>query len=268
MVENPEQAAYIIEWVTLDNLKNFQSSPACIEFLWNLPEHSNLQVSIKSGAALRHLAVDNASLLSLLALSCFLTFERVTKPPTLQVKGRVTVTTFMVPRKVDNMHQMFYNNFESMFNNFAPHSSRFITRHQYSWARISSVWFRVLAEDHWVEEKFGKLELTQEDDQGQTSFCHFFVWPLRLGATQENEEASATDPQARESWNQHIVLAMPPATAWEQERWDIQEVPRSHHSEDKYDLELTPEQLEEEKERRRLQAEDCQLHPSEFGKWL
>ncbi|KAJ0413061.1 hypothetical protein BJY00DRAFT_297446 [Aspergillus carlsbadensis] len=183
MVKNPEQAAYIIEWVTLDDLKNFQSSPACTEFLRNLPEHSNSQVSIKSGAALRHLAVDNASLSSLPAPSRFLTFERATKTPTLEVKGRVTVTTFVVPRKVDNVHRMFYDNFESVFNNFAPHGSRFIARHQYSWTRTSSVWFRVLAEDHWVEEKFGQLELTQEDNQGWIIFCHFFVWPLGLGAT-------------------------------------------------------------------------------------
>jgi hypothetical protein len=211
--------------------------------------------------------MDDASLSLPSAPPRFLTFERATKTSTSEVKGRVTVTTFVVPRKVDNVYQMFYDNFESVFNNFAPHGSEFIARHQYSWTKTSSVWYRVLAEDHWVEEKFGKLELPQEDDQGRTIFCHLFVWPLRLGATRENEEASAADPQARESWNQRIALAMPPATAWEQERWDIREVPRSHPSEDEYDLELTPEQLEDEKERRRLQAQYRQLHPSEFGEW-
>lgn len=49
------------------------------------------------------------------------------------------------------------------------------------------MWFWVLAEDHWVEERFGKLEQTQEDpqDQGRTIFCHFHLRPpsFKFGAT-------------------------------------------------------------------------------------
>ncbi|KAL2802028.1 hypothetical protein BJX63DRAFT_416035 [Aspergillus granulosus] len=226
MVENPEQAAYILEWVTLDDLKNFQSSPACAEFLRNLPEDNNSRASIESGSALRHLTLDDAPSPSPPASSRFLTFKHATETPTADVEGRVTFTTFLVPHKVDNMYGMYKDNFNSVLSTFIPRGSGFITGHRNFWYKFSAVWFWVLAEDHWVEEKFGKLEQTQEDNQGRTIFCHFFLWSRKFGATPEHEEASAADPQARESWNQAIARVMPPATAWAQERWDIQRVPR------------------------------------------
>ena len=252
------------EWATLDDLKNFQSSPACAEFLRNLPEHRNSQVSVESSAALRHLTVEDSSLLSPPASSRFLAFQRATQTPTEEVKGRVTVTIFVVPHQVDDA----YHKFRNVFNCFCPRGSRFIASPRYSWTRTANVWFRVLAEDRWVEEKFGRLEPTQEDSLGRTIFCHFLIWPLRLGATREDEEASVANPEAIESWNQHIAQVMPPATTWEQERWDIRDVPFFDPFEDEYDPELTPEQLEEEKEQRRLQKEYSQLHPPEFDEWL
>lgn len=77
-----------------------------------------------------------------------------------------------------------------------------------------------------MEKKFGKLEQTQDDDRGRTVICHFHLWPRKYGATPEKGEASAADPESRESWNRAVAQVMPPATSWVQERWDIQNVPR------------------------------------------
>lgn len=97
------------------------------------------------------------------------------------------------------------------------------------WLIFLAVWFRAFAEDHCVEEKFGKPEKQRHDsehDQGRTIFCHFFLWRPKFGATLEHEEALAAGPVAKESWNRAIAKVMPPATAWIQERWNILDVPR------------------------------------------
>ncbi|KAI2606573.1 hypothetical protein GGR54DRAFT_644187 [Hypoxylon sp. NC1633] len=57
-VDDPEQAALIILWESAESLKNFQSSPACDEFLKALPEHKT-QVSVLSGALLRGLSLED-----------------------------------------------------------------------------------------------------------------------------------------------------------------------------------------------------------------
>lgn len=83
------------------------------------------------------------------------------------------------------------------------------------------MWFWALTEDHWVESKFEKLEETQKDLQGRTVLCEFRLWLHPWGVTPENEEVSATNPQARESWDQAVARVITPVAAWEQERWDI-----------------------------------------------
>ncbi|KAL2872834.1 uncharacterized protein BJX67DRAFT_340528 [Aspergillus lucknowensis] len=256
MVDNPEQAAYIIEWFSLDDLKDFQSSPACAEFLRNLPKdnNDNPQISINSDSTLQHAD----------ASSRFLILKHATERVTPKVEGRVTFTTFLVPRNVDDVYGMYNNTFDRVFRTFNPRDSEF---------RFSAVWFWVLAEDEWVEEKFGKLESTQEEDdntnnnnnQGRTLFCNFFLWQRRLRVDPEHEEPSAADPEAREAWNQAVAQAMPPATAWKQERWDIRELPRFYPLEPEFDPELSPEELEYERERKRLLREYLQLHGFEVG---
>ncbi|KAK4038075.1 hypothetical protein C8A01DRAFT_48252 [Parachaetomium inaequale] len=235
MVENPEQAAYIIEWATLDALNNFQSSPACAEFLRNFPEDDNSPVSIESGSAQKHLTLDDGSSSSPPVLSRFLVLKHIVAAPTSPVEGRVTLTTFMVPRKSDTVFDMWYDNFKSVFHAFVPRGSEFTARHRNFWYKFSAVWFWVLAEDQWVEEKFGKLEQTPEDDQRRTILCHFYLWLPRLA----------------------IARVMPPATAWAQERWDIREVPRFYPPDPEFDSEEDPE-YEEEQER--LKKEYLEFH--------
>jgi len=151
MVDNPEQAVYIIgeccylnwarlhvskltllsnclEWVTLDDLKNFQSSPACAEFLQNLPEYDNSQISIEPGLTLRHLALNDSSSSLTPASSRFLTFQHATQARTSEIENRVTITTFLIPRKVDNLFKMWYDEFQGKLSKFIPGGSELVTK--------------------------------------------------------------------------------------------------------------------------------------------
>ncbi|KZL84641.1 hypothetical protein CI238_12873 [Colletotrichum incanum] len=247
MVDKTEQAAYIIQWVNLDALKNFQYSPACAEFLQNLPEHDDSQASVESGSTLGNLNLTDASSSSAPATSRFLIFKHVTPAVTAEVEGRVTLTAFLVPRKVDSVFLMWKEKFESVFAGFIPRGYEFITWHPNFMFRFAAVWLWVLSEDGWVEKKFGKLEQTPDGDQGRTIICHFHLWRRECGATPEKEEASAADPQSRESWNRAVAQVMPPATSWVQERWDIQDVPRPPEPE--FDPEALSE-YDKEQERR------------------
>lgn len=210
----------------MDALTHFQSSPACAEFLGNLPGDDDSGVSIVSGSELRHLNLDDASSSSRPAPSRFLTFKYAVDAPTTDIEEcRVTLTSYLVRGKVDSMFSMYWDTFDPVFRNFVPHGSEFLRRSNMFSFIYLSVWFLVLAEDHLMEERFGKLDQAQQDSQGRTILCQFFLWPRKNGATPEREEASAADPLARESWSEAIARVMPPATAWEQERWDIRALP-------------------------------------------
>ena len=164
--------------------------------------------------------------------------------PTGEVEGRVTFNAFLVPRKGDySTMWTWYESLRAVLGSFQPRGSEFIEGHGFQWQKYMTTWFWALAEDGWVKSKFGKLEQTQEDIQGRTIICEFHLWPRKWGATPEHEEASATDPQARESWNEAVAKVMPPVTAWVQERWDIREVPRFHPP-----REIDPEDIEYEKQ--------------------
>ena len=145
-----------------------------------------------------------------------------TMTPTLDVEGRVTFTTFLVPGKVDNVYSLWSNHFESKFYSFMPCGYESLTFNS-RWHTLSATWFHVLSEDSWVEKKFGKLEEQTGDNGkgGRTIICQFHLWPHKWGGTPEKEAASVADPEGRERWNQAIAQVMPPATAWVQERWDI-----------------------------------------------
>ncbi|KAK7956542.1 uncharacterized protein PG986_005764 [Apiospora aurea] len=147
-----------------------------------------------------------------------------------------------------------YVGFERVFPSFVPRGSEFMEWRHRQWSRFSAVWFLVLTEDHWVEEKSGKLEQQQtlgEESQARTLFCHAFPWQPEYGGTPEQEAASAADPLARESWHQYMAQMMPPATAWVQERWDIPTVPRYYPPEP----EMSPEDAEEWEREKRLMRE-------------
>lgn len=150
------------------------------------------------------------------------------------MEGRVTFTAFLIPRKDDSERRTWYEKIRDVFGHFLPLVR---TNSLYGWPSLT-VWFWVLVEDDWVGEKFGKPEQNQEDDQGQTILCQFRLWPSSGNVRPAHQDASATDPQVRESWAQAVANVMPPVTAWEQERWDIRKVPRFEPPE-----ETDPEEL-------------------------
>lgn len=213
-------------------MENFKSSPACAEFLRNLPEINHLQVSVEStSSALGSLTIEDApSPSSPLVLSRFLTLKEITGMGVGEVEGRVTFNAFLVPRKGDwPTMWTWYESLREVLGCFYPRGFEFIAD-LVQWEQYTTTWFWTLAEDGWVESKFGKLEQAQEDTQCRTVICEFHLWSGEWGPTPEHEEASATDPQARESWNEAVAKVMPPVTAWVQERWDIRRVPRHYPS--------------------------------------
>ncbi|KAK2028035.1 hypothetical protein LX32DRAFT_640424 [Colletotrichum zoysiae] len=239
-VDDPEQAVYIIEWTTMEALENFQSSPACSEFLRSLPENNDdSQVAVESGSVLRKMTLADASSSSAPAASRFLVFDPVTSALTPRVdEGRVIVTSFLVPHKVDNVSRIWSEHFLQPFRYFVPRGFEPVVETGSFLTKFSHTWFGVLSEDRWVEDKFGKLD----DGQGRTIISHFHLWPWKRGATPEMEAASAADPEAREAWNRVIAQVMPPATAWVQERWEIRFFPPPPEPE--YDSELSEYQKE------------------------
>ncbi len=187
------------------------------------------------------------------APSRFLTLEEITHIPAGKVEGRVTLNAFLVPHKGDlSATNPWYKSLRAVLGRFQPRGSEFIEeRISPGWQRFTTTWFWALAEDGWVESKFGKSEQSQRDtQQGRTIICEFHLWSREWGATPEHEEASATDPQARESWNEAVAKVMPPVTAWVQERWDICDVPRFHAP-----WEMDPEDVEYEKRRQEFLAD-------------
>ncbi|KAI3317159.1 hypothetical protein HD806DRAFT_515834 [Xylariaceae sp. AK1471] len=223
MVEDPEQAAYIIVWTTLEDLENFQSSPACIEFLQNLREHDPAQVSIEPGSALRRLTLDDASPSS---SSRFLTLKHVKESPTADVEGRVTLTAFSMPAADESTERSWHDKVREAFR-FFPRGSESIRLHRnFVWQHYT-VWFLVTGEDGWVRDNFVSVEGGKaQQEQGRTILCEFRLWPSWMDVTLELEEALAKDPQAKASWEEAAAKVMPPVTAWEQERWDIRKIPR------------------------------------------
>ncbi|ETS73387.1 hypothetical protein PFICI_14992 [Pestalotiopsis fici W106-1] len=247
MVRNPEQAAYIIVWDTMEDIQNFEASPACREFLQNLPDNSSMPAAIESASALSHLTLnDGPSSSSSMAspLSRLCTLKHVKAIPTAELEGRVTLNLFLIPRKDDISTMMtWYQRLKEVLGCFLPRGFEFVKwRPRFSWQYLT-LWFWVVSEDQWIEKAFGKLENPQgEESQGRTIICEFHVWPIQ-GADLEQENALATDPQTRESWSESVARVMPPVTAWQQERWDARQVPRFLPPE-----EIDPEDSECEKE--------------------
>lgn len=153
------------------------------------------------------------------AASRFLTLEEITHIPAGKVEGRVTLNAFLVPKGIHSTINPCYKDLREVLGCFQPRGFEFIISQALGFRRYLTTWFWTLAEDGWVERKFGNLEQTQE------VICKFHLWSPKWGASPELEEASVTDPQARESWKEEVAKVMPPVMAWVQERWDIRKLP-------------------------------------------
>jgi len=207
-------------------LKAFQSSAACAEFLQNLPKHEISLTSINAGEALKHLTLDDNTSTS----SRFMTLQYDSQVASSPIEGRLILTTLVVPDKAGE------NGFRGVERTFIPSNIDSVPGGRFSipgvrfWhQRNEAVWFWVLTEDKWVEEKFGKPRQTQEDYQPRSIYCHFSIRPRRaddLRLKIKIKEDPEADLRAREIGKQHITHVVPPAIAWEQEFWEIREVPR------------------------------------------
>ncbi|TLD30348.1 hypothetical protein PspLS_01911 [Pyricularia sp. CBS 133598] len=231
IVDDPEQAVYIIDWRTLDDFNKFQSSPACQELLRNLPEHNNSQVSVQAEPALGRLTLAEAGSL---AKSRFLVMKHAASIPTGSIEGRLALTSFVLPRRLeqDQAQQVWQDELRAKLG------PRYFDR---------MVWFYVLNEDSWVQEKFGRLEQTQEHDHGRAIFCHFRKWTTTWAddERQEREKAQSVEPRVKESWARTISKhVMPPVTEWVYELWDIRRVPCYDSPYPETDPETDPEEVE------------------------
>lgn len=209
-------------------MKNFQSSPACADFLQNLPNHEDSDASIESGSALRELTLTDASSSSAPSTSRFQILEPTAPGEIAEISGRVTLTVFLIPHKFYDVSQMWKMRFINVFDTVIPPSGEHanLPSNPFYGLHHSAVWPWVLSGDGWVENKVGKLEQTQEGHQDRTILGFFHLWRPENGPTSRMEEASRTDPKLRTSWIRVVAKVMPPATSLVQEHWDIQDVPR------------------------------------------
>ncbi|KAK4200743.1 hypothetical protein QBC40DRAFT_199757 [Triangularia verruculosa] len=223
MVENREKAVYIIVWETLRDLRNFQSSAACGEFLRNLPEGRVTRSATKKAMAMSNASSSSSSPA---ATSRFLTLYHLEGTPTAQLEGRVTLNSLVVSRQEPDLMTGEYAKLKCALSRLLPHTLQFLKSERYfSWQYLT-VWFKVLTQDRWAIDEFGTLEVTDEGRQIRSMICEFHVWPEKLGVTREEEEKAAKDSETIELWRKAVDSVTPPVTAWVQERWDISDAPR------------------------------------------
>ncbi|XWW97886.1 hypothetical protein V2A60_005882 [Cordyceps javanica] len=248
MVDDPEQAAYIIEWNKPEVFGHFLASSACVVFLNDLPEFKDAAASVtEAGSYLHLLTLEDATVASgtpSLAKSRLLLCQHSTEAATRELDGLVTLTAFSVPGQFNVTESVYWelvNTLVLEFGEFMPLDwPRVRHRHDLQ-MKFSAIWLCVLEEDGCVTEKFGapssqqqaqpKLQQQEEQQQPQRSetgraiFCHIFRWTECYDEPHEVEAIAAEDAEAKETWEQAAARLMPPATAWVQERWDIRDVP-------------------------------------------
>ncbi|ATY66617.1 hypothetical protein A9K55_001052 [Cordyceps militaris] len=219
MIDNPEQAAYFIEWRELEYFKRFQSSPACTEFLRQLPE-SRAAASVVSNISsqLEHLGLDDASGSSSTETSRFL-FLKPAFYARSPIDGVMTFTAFLLPEIMDSsalrqLHDLLGN---MPFGPEVSHASH--ARWPPDWA----LGFSVLEEDRWAQDSFGAQP--RNDSCGRAIFCHVFLWSNIYEEPLKQEQAAAADLTAQKMRQEQIAKVMPPAIAYVQERWNLRMIP-------------------------------------------
>ncbi|KAM0264978.1 hypothetical protein ACHAQJ_000494 [Trichoderma viride] len=261
-VDDSEQAALIILWESADALKKFKDSPAGDKFLQSLPE-KDTRASLISGASLKGLSLndtDDAKLSS--APSRFLSFQWDSGFQFKEhLEGRITLTALVLPYTDVPNREPLRNAVKTAFKGFLPAGCEDLIprpvvnpnprqrlglyRERFPYMYSSTAWA-------WVDtgDACADGDLIGENNSGRTVLCEFRRWNGYNGATPEREEAQAKDPKAKESWAQVVANAMPPAVAWEQERWHLQDPP-----------------AKEEDEEEEMEEEDAEYN-RELNEWL
>lgn len=162
------------------------------------------------------------------------------------LKGRITFTAFEMPYTGGPIPQEWRTTMHDAFNMFVPRGCEDLRNPPKARMQSWTAWA-------WVNTDLlhlGQRVATEGNTTGRGVMCQFRRWNGYSGATPEREEASATNPLARESWAQRVETVIPPVTAWEQERWDINLVPRyvPPEDEERIDPEEDPEYEQNMKE--------------------
>lgn len=247
-----------IDWQSSDALKKFQDSPVCDVFLKDLPEN-DVKVSLLSGALLQDLSlnqVDGSKPSS--APPRILSFQWETGFDfSKELHGRTTFTALSmsytgVPNRKP-LRDVVLGAFNGFFpadcddmrprpvHNPNPRLRLGLYRERLPWMYSQTAWVWMDTGENWVDADPEQLEqqgATVENSGGQMLFCQFRRWNGYNGATAEREEASANNPEARESWAQVVGNTMPPVTAWEQERWDLEAVPKTKEGKEEEEEEV------------------------------
>ncbi|KAI2471679.1 hypothetical protein F4781DRAFT_90218 [Annulohypoxylon bovei var. microspora] len=244
-VEDPEQAALIVLWDSAESLTNFQRSPACDAFLQGLPE-SDAQAPLASGALLRGLSLGDAP-----APSRFLSFQwnsgfRFEE----DLRGRVSLTALAMPCAGNPVPEAWRSAVYGALAGFLPDGCEDL---RVQWPRARAHFWTAWA---WADGDRGLQAAAAGDGSARAVLCEFRRWNGYGGATPEREEAAAKSPRARESWARTVGKVMPPVTAWEQERWDVQLAPCF----------ITPEEEEEVDEEKGEEDAEYERNMEEFLK--
>lgn len=141
-----------------------------------------------------------------------------------ELQGRITITAFALPSTSTPILQSWYSTVFNAFAHFLPKGCQDLCGHN-SRMHFWASWAWVVSDDIWQQEE-QRVESGDNDGGHQTVLCEFRRWNGYSGATPEREEESAKNTLAKESWAQRSASVMPPVTAWEQERWDVQLAPR------------------------------------------
>ncbi|CEJ80435.1 hypothetical protein VHEMI00616 [[Torrubiella] hemipterigena] len=229
LIDDPEQAAYLIEWEDRESFEAFLSSPACVEFLNNLPEHAAHTEDPGSATVsqLNEMTLSDNPESSLAVKSRFCLCKHTNNRPTAQLEGIITLTVFSVPGTVKEhlASEKLPEPLQQAFSGFYPGGSLVSTYRRYGHATsFSTFWTMVLEEDKCVARKFGTMPL-QPAGPSRVIFCHAYSWSYSFEEPREEEAASVRNEAAQKAWQQMIARAMPPATACIQERWHIQRIP-------------------------------------------
>ncbi|KAL6693374.1 hypothetical protein J3F84DRAFT_396296 [Trichoderma pleuroticola] len=241
-VDDPEQAAIIILWASAEALKNFQDSPACAEFLKGLPDSG-----VVSGGLFQRLSLNDAENTGTAVSPTASRFPSLhwhySNGKELEVEGRVTLTTLLVPYTGGPDLEQIRFSIVRAFKGFVPADcedlrpppplSRDSIPLGGQWPGLVAflpkpdglVWAWTDTGDNEQWQPPGQSVAAEQNDSGQMVVCQFRLWNGLYGATRQREEASAKNALAKESWETVVSNVFPPVTAWEQERWDIQVAP-------------------------------------------